>query len=177
VNVIINSCEWCSEKFETDYKTQKYCSRSHNEKARDFRKQQRNSIRGDQRSGYYCAIYPGRCIGCNSYFISKTKDKKYCSASCREWTRGCIKRDQQKDYVNQKGPSFKRRVYFASNGYCGICKELISLNEIYPSKQSFSIDHIQPRSLGGSHNFDNLQAAHLGCNVSKGNKVVKDLAT
>lgn len=30
-----------------------------------------------------------------------------------------------------------------------------------------SVDHIIPRSRGGSHNVSNLQAAHMSCNLKK----------
>src|SRR5690606_30528426 len=33
-----------------------------------------------------------------------------------------------------------------------------------------SVDHITPRSLGGSNDEANLQLAHLLCNISKGNR-------
>jgi 5-methylcytosine-specific restriction endonuclease McrA len=35
-----------------------------------------------------------------------------------------------------------------------------------------SIDHIIPKSLGGSDDLENLQMAHWGCNRKKGNRVV-----
>jgi 5-methylcytosine-specific restriction endonuclease McrA len=35
---------------------------------------------------------------------------------------------------------------------------------------SLSIDHIIPRSQGGSHKIDNLRAAHLLCNSQRGAK-------
>jgi 5-methylcytosine-specific restriction endonuclease McrA len=67
-------------------------------------------------------------------------------------------------------PNFKRRIYFASQGICGICQTMIDLRLQYPNPKSFSIDHIIPRSLGGTHGAKNLQAAHLDCNARRGNK-------
>lgn len=34
-----------------------------------------------------------------------------------------------------------------------------------------SIDHIRPLSKGGTHTWDNVQLAHLKCNIKKGNRV------
>lgn len=48
-------------------------------------------------------------------------------------------------------------------GICGICKEECTMNE-------GSIDHIVPISKGGAHTWNNVQLAHLPCNIRKGNR-------
>jgi 5-methylcytosine-specific restriction endonuclease McrA len=55
---------------------------------------------------------------------------------------------------------------------CGICGMPINRLVKYPQPDSPSIDHIVPIALGGSHTFDNVQAAHLYCNISKGTKLI-----
>ena len=40
----------------------------------------------------------------------------------------------------------------------------------YPHPRSKSIDHIVPLSLGGDDTAVNKRAAHLGCNLARGNK-------
>ena len=59
---------------------------------------------------------------------------------------------------------------------CGICNEKIlygshereetQLNSQY----AWNIDHIIPKSKGGTNRIDNLQAVHITCNQNKGNK-------
>lgn len=56
-----------------------------------------------------------------------------------------------------------RIVYARDKGICGICKQEVSLS-------GFTIDHIKPLTLGGSHTIDNLQIAHRSCNSSKGDR-------
>ena len=63
------------------------------------------------------------------------------------------------------------KVYVAHNWVCGVCGETIDKNLKHPDPMSKSIDHINPKSKGGIHTYDNLQPAHLGCNSSKGNKI------
>lgn len=57
------------------------------------------------------------------------------------------------------------------NGICQICHK--------PCLESPSIDHIKPVSKGGTHTWDNVQLAHLSCNIRKGasyaNNVNEDL--
>ena len=51
------------------------------------------------------------------------------------------------------------------NGVCGICQKRIEPWE------PMHIDHIVPMSRGGSHDRENLQAAHALCNLRKGNRM------
>lgn len=64
---------------------------------------------------------------------------------------------------------------FERDGWrCGLCGEGIDPAAAYPDPLSASLDHVVPLSLGGHHIPDNVQAAHLSCNVRKGNRVGAD---
>lgn len=94
--------------------------------------------------------------------------------------------------VNQNGLAIKantrlcspcRAGYRASSGIsitalilrdgldCSLCFQPIDTSLTWPNPGSISIDHIRPRSLGGSNDPSNLALSHLGCNCSKGNRV------
>lgn len=51
---------------------------------------------------------------------------------------------------------------------CGLCEEAVDQDLRYPDPMSGSLDHRVPIVAGGRHTRDNLQLAHLGCNLSKG---------
>jgi 5-methylcytosine-specific restriction endonuclease McrA len=51
---------------------------------------------------------------------------------------------------------------------CQLCGKGLILNERPRHPKGPSIDHIVWLSRGGSHTFDNCQAAHLGCNRREG---------
>ena len=51
---------------------------------------------------------------------------------------------------------------------CRLCGDPIDPSLKYPDRMAKSIDHIIPLSAGGHDAPYNVQAAHLGCNISKG---------
>jgi len=54
---------------------------------------------------------------------------------------------------------------------CGLCGDRVDLDLIYPDLMRGSVDHIIPTSLGGSNEPENVQLAHLHCNIKKNNRV------
>lgn len=58
---------------------------------------------------------------------------------------------------------------------CGICGEPVNMNLRRFEEDGLmcaSVDHILPRSLGGGHEPENLQLAHLVCNMRKSDRVL-----
>lgn len=55
-------------------------------------------------------------------------------------------------------------------GRCGICRQSIDRSLAWPDPASASIDHIVPLSKGGAHVQENVQWAHLLCNLRKGDR-------
>lgn len=49
---------------------------------------------------------------------------------------------------------------------CGLC------GKGFDVPTDITVDHIQPKSRGGSNRITNLQPAHLQCNQDKGNRVL-----
>lgn len=61
-------------------------------------------------------------------------------------------------------------VYVRDEWMCGICGSEIDPTLAYPEPFSASLDHITPVSVGGAHADDNVRAAHLICNIRRGNR-------
>lgn len=53
---------------------------------------------------------------------------------------------------------------------CGLCATKVDRTLPYPHPKSASLDHIVPLSVGGKHVLTNVQIAHFGCNMAKGNR-------
>lgn len=65
------------------------------------------------------------------------------------------------EYIN------KLAVFERDNWTCGICNEPVDREAPWPAPSSPSLDHIVPMAVGGGHVYENVQCAHLRCNVIK----------
>ena len=59
---------------------------------------------------------------------------------------------------------------------CGICGQPIDISVKYPNPTSASLDHIMPMSKRGGHVMDNVQPAHLRCNIIKRDRLIEPVA-
>jgi len=69
----------------------------------------------------------------------------------------------------------EKQVYEKYNWLCQICYKKIKKNLKWPNPMSISIDHIIPLAKGGNHILNNVQPAHLICNISKGDRIFEIL--
>lgn len=64
---------------------------------------------------------------------------------------------------------------FERDGWvCGICAAPVDRDLQWPDEMSASLDHVVPLSRGGHHVLSNVQLAHLGCNIRKGDSLQAD---
>ena len=68
-------------------------------------------------------------------------------------------------------PYTREEIFERDNWTCALCEDPIDPELKWPESESASIDHIVPISHGGDDTPANVQAAHLRCNISKGNRV------
>ena len=169
MNNFTRNCTWCLTDFETQYKDKIYCTKLCAQRSRDLRKRIRN---GTQRP-----IHKRSCKGCGENFVTRRKEQVYCSTQCNRWMREQLKRETarrrgESEWNAAGRPTWKARIYYGNKGICQLCFQPIDLTLDYPNPMSFSIDHIVPVSLGGTHKLKNLQSAHLLCNSKRGNKPI-----
>lgn len=71
----------------------------------------------------------------------------------------------------------RKRAIASKDPVCAICHTFIDLDAPAFSPLAVEVDHIVPRSRGGSmYELDNLQLTHSRCNRKKGARMAEDYA-
>lgn len=188
------SCEWCGEKFEIDRVRRgrikngtdsgRFCSRECAFAWRSDKPENAPSYM-DGRSIQIkrCNVYFNVCKQCKILFSARRPEKVYCSASCRQRyfrkndklyrekadARARCRRAQKRSVVIHDDINIKK-LHKRDKGICRICGERVDMRRKWPHPLSASIDHVIPLSNEGLHAWDNVQLAHLRCNMKKGDK-------
>lgn len=107
-------------------------------------------------------ITSGPCGWCGEPFTSTAYGARYCSGRC---SRRASEARQGRFVVPD---SIRRAIYERDNWTCQICHEPVEPDANPLSDWFPSLDHIVPRSQGGSDDDDNLRTAHRWCNAVRG---------
>lgn len=59
----------------------------------------------------------------------------------------------------------RKVIWNRSSSICYLCGEYVSFDE-------FTIEHLKPKSRGGTNDLSNLRASHFHCNQKKGSKLL-----
>ncbi|HET6293484.1 MAG TPA: HNH endonuclease [Kribbella sp.] len=124
------------------------------------------------------ATTPAECDVCGAPFDADGRRRFACSPAC---TRTRNYRENSKNVLLRRGrtrgglaESIRPRDIFERDAWaCGLCGGQIDQAAKAPHPDSRSIDHVIPLALGGTHTLANVQAAHLGCNVRKGARLIE----
>ena len=68
------------------------------------------------------------------------------------------------------GPSTRDQIRARDGDRCWLCNGKLSFDPRAKEKRRPSIEHLEPTSLGGGNNLDNLRLCHPGCNQQLGNR-------
>lgn len=159
-------CKCCGKEFRTNDNKQMFCSVKC---VNDYRREDGNLF---------------KCEHCNKEFSGrKNHQNRFCCRECflnhigvEKWKykkRFCdITHIRRAKLLGVEYEDINVKKVFQDNGYvCKLCGEVVDISLPYPNKMSASLDHIRPLSKGGTHTYNNVQLAHLGCNLFKSNKV------
>ncbi len=89
-------------------------------------------------------------------------------ADNRERVRDYQRKRRAAGYGGNLGHVDGDAVWAACGAICALCGKVMHRSLPWPDPQSASLDHILPLSKGGAHDQDNVQWAHLVCNLRKG---------
>lgn len=155
------TCKLCGKPFTADRPDVKYCSTTC-----------RN--RSAHGKGKYKEPYTAKCVVCGSEFEAVKDNAKTCSQHCRE---SLARIDRNRRYKNLKHLGkfdesvTLENVYKKFNGICQNCGKHLTFEPSCLSNDYPSIDHIQPLSKGGTHEWKNIQLLCRRCNCVKADAV------
>lgn len=140
-------CPWCDKTFTQRTARQVYCG--------DHCRQAFHYTPNRSR------IFIRDCAWCEDVFVTRFAGRRCCSKTCR-------KRNEGKFWVPA---SDRANVYERDSWVCQLCGKRVRKDLPVSDDRAASLDHILPRSLGGTDDIDNLQLAHRICNSIKGTGV------
>lgn len=124
------------------------------------------------------------CKGCNTIFLCHPNHNQvYCSIKCQAADshnkNGYIRRIRATKATIDHDITLKK-VAERDRGICWLCGEPVDWNDYELSetgrkvvhKMYPSVDHVVALCCGGSHSWENVRLAHVGCNARKGVKSV-----
>lgn len=110
-----------------------------------------------------------RCEQCNVSFLTFSHGRaRFCSLDCANDFQG---RSDSPRTAFKISKSARLAIYEAANWVCALCESPTRPDEDPNHPRYPTLDHIHPRSLGGSDDLVNLRLACRQCNVLRGNNV------
>ena len=104
---------------------------------------------------------------------------RYCSPSCRTTASKARKRQVSGSGLAHRADRIALLMLLLrrEGDRCYLCGLVVDLDAPIDHPGQATLDHVYPRSAGGSNRMSNLAVAHLSCNQAKGNAVIPDLWT
>ena len=134
--------------------------------SRDCKTVQRNL---DERSARIASKPDRSCLHCGDYMPRTMRaDAVFCSERCNSSAHQ-VTRVHAKRAMTPRPTQLTLRLAIAerTDWNCGICGVPVDRRLMHPDPGYGSIDHIVPLAAGGSNDPENLQIAHLLCNLRK----------
>lgn len=101
----------------------------------------------------------GTCRNCGDPFVSREPNQRDCSPGCNKAIHRRELRHSRKKAV---------KVFEADRFVCWLCGDPCDRDAKVPNYWAATVDHVIPRSKGGSDEYENLRCAHFICNSRRG---------
>ena len=117
------------------------------------------------------------CERCGKEYRSPYLSRVHCSDFCRDADADDRRKSRgTKLYHGWISKFVRLKIYERDNYICWLCNEPVD-RDADPQKDDWapSLDHVVPRSRGGSHDPENLRTAHRWCNSVRSDNDYHDL--
>lgn len=150
-------CDFCGTTFQQSQRRAgvRYCSPECHAKGRNVASAKRTL---EQKQKF---LADRACPQCGVPIpATERSDRKFCSRKCLHAAHQLKRKLRHDGYL-------RAQIAERDKWRCGICGKRIDPAARHPDPGFASIDHIVPRSRGGSHEPRNLRITHLRCNISR----------
>ena len=165
-HVLVLVCQGCcSEYIPRQLKsTPMFCSRACKDTHRNQTRQEAIDIAKPDR----------RCPWCGSVLPKMMRaDAKFCSDRCNSAAHTVTRKMAKRASAPRRDNLVERDLIALRDRFrCGICGGQVDTDLRHPDPFYGSIDHIVPVAEHGSSGLDNLQLAHLRCNLAKRDRLI-----
>lgn len=156
-------CSFCGSMYCSPGSTSKYCSIECGMRANKKKKRADWAI--------YSANRPQEqreCKECGGGFTINIGNtyRRFCSERCGN--RFYNRQRRGNYWGNYIAPVVLSDIVERDGGRCMLCGEMVNMEVLSLDRMGATIDHIIPLSRGGTHEPNNCQLAHRGCNSKKG---------
>jgi len=116
----------------------------------------------------------GYCRVCGGAYLTL-----YGDVTCRDECTAAWRADRKREGKHRRralkrdayrAPVRRADIYARDNYMCQICEQPLDMDAAVPHPHAPTIDHVRPLARGGTHEPDNVQAAHFICNAIKSDK-------
>lgn len=108
------------------------------------------------------------CDWCDSPSMGR-RSQKFCSYRCGKKSASYLRNGRHRANNGAQAERISRSKVYARDGWvCQLCGLSVDPAVCYPEPLCASLDHKIPVSAGGEHTYDNVQLAHLQCNLKRG---------
>ena len=161
----VHTCLQCGGSFESTHRRSRFCSprclNKHTDAHNPKRCTEAGCDRGVRAKGL-CAMHWRR---------KARADGREANPAWTESRKASYHKRRARKVSTQVEDLRPIDIYERDIWMCGLCLTPVDPDCLWPDPMSPSLDHVLPLSRGGTHTYENVQLAHLTCNVSKGARV------
>ena len=151
-------CTWCGRKFVKRSPKGRLCSRTCTDR----------EDKGVRMAMAETAATTRQCARCDAAYVSPYIGRIHCSDLCRELDRKARGVELFHGWISK---AERLAIYERDDYTCQLCGEPTD-PQADPQRGDWypTLDHIVPRSQGGTHDANNLRTAHRWCNSIRGDR-------
>lgn len=128
-------------------------------------------LRGEVVDGHKICSQCRRDLSVGMYRITNYRGSDELNSQCSTCVKKYVHARRALLAAAESDDYMPHEIFARDHWVCQLCNESIDESLKWPHRYSASVDHLLPLSRGGTDTLQNVQGAHLTCNISKGARI------